>query len=127
VDLALQIFFSCFRFGSVCSTVYRFHFFFVFSRRHFRPVASDPVAAIREHLSTRLASNPNMQCDKKYADIPSDASEFALQRQGELDSVLALCPCSLLEGISGSGSMAPLIRNFDNRWRSVASFTSGLL
>ena len=113
--------------GSVCSTVYRVHFPSVFSWRHFRPVASDSVAAIRGRLSTWLASNRNKQCDSKHASILREASVSAVRGQGELESILALYPCAPHGGISGSWSMAPLIRNFGNRWGSVASFTSGLL
>ena len=52
---------------------------------------------------------------------------FAVRGQGELKSILALYPCAPHGGISGNGSMVPLIRNFGNIWGSVATFTSGLL
>jgi hypothetical protein len=86
-----------------------------------------PLAAVPYRPSTRLAPNRNMQCDNNTLVFRVKQLGLLLQRQDYLDSVLPLCPCAPYEGVSESGSIAPLIRNLGCRWGSVASLSSRLL
>lgn len=96
VDMTLQTSFSCFRFGSVCSTVYIVHFPLYTAEGIF--AQSIRTQSLRLQTFLLFDSPPTETCSATTDTLVFWAKQLGLilQRQGELDSVLLLCPCAPL-------------------------------